>query len=320
MAVTLPIFTVEQLTPQQVATVEDRMRPNKWSVAGFLTEQQSLLDVASRDQKTLKERKITYEQIADKLQSLMCKCSALAYPRHLPLAEGKYLIQQRQTKGYQTCPFTFSDSQHDDCGDHTGSSDYCITRLDTNEQFKFASLMPHLIGDHHFFQGGAYRLDPEKAIAFFELQENVSYNLKHLEVWNEVDSLPRIDEDDSQYIKSVHPEHKELAQGVDAYMIKGEERVDNKKRQWGLILSNIKPSQNYLYITCKAERQSLDLVIGGGRLQEVFTKNTSYLLRSHKTKHVIPHPGDTSLPVVRVVYNGEGKAIPLNAEFISPFD
>lgn len=62
----------------------------------------------------------------------------------------------------------------DDCGQHVGSAVYVVTRTDTLERFSFASLMPHMIRDHHFFQGGPYRVDPEKGIAFFEMK-NIRY-------------------------------------------------------------------------------------------------------------------------------------------------
>lgn len=62
----------------------------------------------------------------------------------------------------------------DECDQHIGSAVYVVTRTDTNERFSFASLMPHIIRDHHFFQGGPYRVDPEKGIAFFEMK-NIRY-------------------------------------------------------------------------------------------------------------------------------------------------
>lgn len=61
-----------------------------------------------------------------------------------------------------------------DCGQYIGSAVYVVTRTDTTERFSFASLMPHMIRDHHFFQGGPYRVDPEKGIAFFDMK-NIRY-------------------------------------------------------------------------------------------------------------------------------------------------
>lgn len=311
----LPIFTVEELNNHQVIIVEQRMRPNQWSIAGFLTEQQSLHEVAVRDLKTLQERSITCDQIADKLEGLTYKWSRFSQPGHLPLAEGKYLIRKMQTRGYQTCPFTFSDKEHDDCGDRQGSADYCVTNIETEEEFRFASLMPHMIRGHHFFQGGTYRVDPEKAIAFFGLKENVSYKLKTRGYWDEVDSISGIDPEDLQIVKN--SEVKRLAEGVNAYLFKGSEVSDDgKKRLRRLIPSNLEPSKNYLYITCQSERRSVDVEIAECRLQEDLTKNKSYLFCAKKTNEIIFDHNDTALPVLRVVINKEGKAVKLNKQFL----
>lgn len=338
-----PLITVENLTPDEVKIVEKRMRPNEWSVSGFLTEHQSLTSVAYSDRKHLEHLSITYEQIADKLDGLINKCDQIFKRGHLPLAEGKFLIQKRQTKGYQTCPFTFSNNEgqnDDDCGNHKGSVDYCITRIDINEQLQFASLMPHLIRDHHFFQGGDYRLNPETAVKFFDLKKEVSYKpqMKTAYYWvcNFRNTLCDIVEEDLQNAKRVCLEHKKIAEGIDAYLIDGATVTETNPAKkiklppvmllqnldsTNMLLQNLDPTKNYLYLACDkaAKTQPVKMEMGGSILEEDFIMSGSSLYTIQKKEEMLLDLNDDAALVESVVFNKEGKAIRLYQAFLSPF-
>jgi hypothetical protein len=167
--------TIEILTPKELEKIQKRMRPNKWSEVGFLNETESLTEVAAKDRFTLEKLGITFELIAQALKYLIKKADVLdACGESRVALIGKYLVKINQSKGYQICPFTPSGKHGEDCGKYKGSAVYEITRVDTKEKLIVASLMGHLILDHHFFQGGFFRIDPEIAFFFFDLK-NVSY-------------------------------------------------------------------------------------------------------------------------------------------------
>ncbi len=317
----LPMLTVERLSVDQVNLIEKRMKPKQWSTVDFLTEQQSLVEVANEDRRTLNDRAISYEQIADKLESLIEKCKLISKPGHLPLVEGKFLIQKRQTKGFQECPFTRSDDRLNDCGQHQGSADFCVINTDTNESFKFASLMPHLIRDHHFFQGGGYRVDPEKAISFFDLQKEVSYQPKKEEVlfWEDdyLYFLCGIEEEDVKYAKRVSSEHKILAEGIEAYVINGSDIANvmdlskEPKHSNKRLLRDLDSSNNYLYVVCQkgASAKNVKTVIGGHLLDKDLIMSGSQLFRGNKKVDVVLDSNDTAALVEKVVFNAKGEAI-----------
>jgi len=63
--------------------------------------------------------------------------------------------------GSQTCPF----NNLSDKDIKSGSYDFTVENIKTNDIIKFSSLIAHLIRDHHFCEGDTpQRLDPEYGI------------------------------------------------------------------------------------------------------------------------------------------------------------
>ena len=80
--------------------------------------------------------------------------------------------------GWQECPWL---------DDFRTDFDVLITKKNSKEEIFFSGLAIHLIHEHKFYEGKStkYRLDPEKAVKFFDLQkfkETLEYCTKALEI------------------------------------------------------------------------------------------------------------------------------------------
>ncbi len=223
---------VESLSPKQIKAIENGMRPGQNSQIGFLGENDNLVEVIQADAQVLKKYGITHKQIGDRLKSLTGQAERKWYlnsragiyskPGEDPgvLIGDLFRVHGYGTLGIQECPFG-------NCG--AGSSDYVIKNLKQKIQIKFPSLMPHLIRDHHFFEGNtSYRLDPEKAIEVLELKSGVDYTPKtKTEVYWDGGSWQwdlKKDLFGSQNLKKNAEKEKEIAPGVILYVV-GEEGV-----------------------------------------------------------------------------------------------
>jgi hypothetical protein len=169
-----------------VAELEARMRPGAYSDKGFLGPDESLEEVIRRDEMTLRDMRITYEEIADAISRLLDDAVRQPYKPngvgsripdlynrlgtksvpyfdqdHLPGADEGYSASHHQVffvqfRGLQGCPWG--------C-DSGGSRDFLILNRTTGEYFTGPSLIVHLIREHHFFEGTGtpFRTDPFKA-------------------------------------------------------------------------------------------------------------------------------------------------------------
>ena len=64
----------ENLTQNELVEVESFMAPNNdvnTSIAGFLAPQEHLIDVHNQDAQTLSKLDVTFEQVADRLESVI---------------------------------------------------------------------------------------------------------------------------------------------------------------------------------------------------------------------------------------------------------
>lgn len=207
---------INELTPDEISLVESRMRPQQWSHVGFLDHDQSLLQIYNQDNDLLINLNIAYNQITDKIISILKRCQYLKEKfndkhSHLPLIDHKYIVIENKSKGYQVCPFSrlrsdkqeqqntpelFSYDIDHDCADKFGSVDYTIHKIGSPTQtINFPSLIIHLINDHHFFEGGAYRTSPSTFIQFFDLHPGINYSLdyKQHHKWSMIFSTCDID-------------------------------------------------------------------------------------------------------------------------------
>lgn len=82
----------------------------------------------------------------------------------------KYFVIGYHWAGGEVCPL------HKDGGKRiSGSIDWFFLKRSTGEVIHIADLLFHQIVEHHFFQEGRYRVDPEQLIKFFDLKSDVDY-------------------------------------------------------------------------------------------------------------------------------------------------
>ncbi len=171
----------EELSNEELDIIESRLYPNEYSFGGFLALDERLKIVHANDRDTLNEKGITYDQIADVLETFVGKYyrkSSLG--RYDDIIDGKYKVDANQYKGVQTCPFQNSKLDNKTHFEY-GSSDLIVTNIENNQKVQFGTLLPHLIRCHHFFEGpkSPYRVDPAYIIDFFDIKPNVDYTPKY---------------------------------------------------------------------------------------------------------------------------------------------
>lgn len=95
----------------------------------------------------------------------------------------------------------FEETLHD-CGSNA-HYDVVLTNCTTHKSVSFPGLMQHLVREHHFFETGPYRVDPEEFVACTGLKPHISYKLKKQEelTWTFKGSGGYI----CEYAKNVHP-------------------------------------------------------------------------------------------------------------------
>jgi hypothetical protein len=191
---------IEDLSPEAICRIEQRMRPGQSSDAGFLDKEERLVDVIERDMQVLSDLSVTPEQISDRLGSIVQEAVRLSISglgqaiqhslsdrdrlaKHLRnwwkdgaleeelglRVQGKYRVWWMAYLGYQECPF--EDASGSLCKDSSyGHSDFVVRNMDTGCEIRLPGLAIHLIRDHHFFEGAvSYRVDPAQAAAVLAL-------------------------------------------------------------------------------------------------------------------------------------------------------
>ena len=162
---------IEDLTSEQIQVIEARMRPRQFSEAGFLGRKQNLRDVVYEDAETIRKLGVNYNQIADKIDYLT-DYTADGCGR---VVDDIFKVSVIFSAGIQECPFFYEEEPTEigtrvyTCG--RASNIFFVKNIRSGESIGFSELMPHLIRDHHFFEGETpYRLDPERAVRILELR------------------------------------------------------------------------------------------------------------------------------------------------------
>lgn len=135
---------------------EDLLKPGRLSQAGFLGEDERLIEVIAADEVTLKKLGITFEQVADRIEYFII---AVNYPTNKPkIVDSIYEVTGTSWRGMQECPWG-------DRGEYS-NMDFQIKNTKTGESILFPGLIVHLIRKHHFFEGkkSSYRVEPKRVI------------------------------------------------------------------------------------------------------------------------------------------------------------
>ncbi len=153
---------------EPVGLLEQRMRPGKSSMAGFLGQDEKLIDVMVEDNDYVRSQGLTHKELGEQLRY------AEAVYRQFGINEYQYKgrnfrVGVTQWRGIQDSPFK----------DGTGASaDMEITNLDTGSSLRASMLMGHMIERYGFYEGHGtpYRVDPEKIIEVFDYLKQNQHN------------------------------------------------------------------------------------------------------------------------------------------------
>ncbi|MBI2138996.1 hypothetical protein HYU13_05370 [Candidatus Woesearchaeota archaeon] len=179
---------IEDLTEPQIEEIEKRMRPGSFLSSGFIGPSQTLREVIKADAQVLDQYGITYEQIADRLSFFMklafleeSNGASRLYCEGVPV-DGHFKVFLHRSLGSISCPFFYS-LVRDEKGfgrEYTcwaGSCSFTVKNEQDQTEISFPSLIPHLVRDHHFFEGDVPgRLNPEDAIKVLEIKPGVDYS------------------------------------------------------------------------------------------------------------------------------------------------
>lgn len=143
---------LKEINGQSIQSLEQRMRPNNDSMAGFLGENENLLDVLVDDNDFVLSQGLTHQDLVEPLQFAK-KFAHKGFGDTFQYKGGNYKIDLTSWRGMQFSPFE----------DRTGTdSDATITNLDNGEQLSLSLLIPDMAERYGFYEGKetSYRLEP----------------------------------------------------------------------------------------------------------------------------------------------------------------
>ncbi len=168
-----------------IGTIEDRARARAWSVGGFLSADERLIDVLQKDWDTVSSLGLTHVEIAGHVNKMILKAfGGLGYSENkreisydfselndakLPslLTEGassRLSILVHGYGGFQEDIFKSGEKNSSDgcvVNERNWCRDYVITNLDTGESIKVAYGVIEYIKRYGFYEGSVeYRVDP----------------------------------------------------------------------------------------------------------------------------------------------------------------
>jgi hypothetical protein len=192
--------TIDDLSDEEIHRLEERMRPLNYSQVGFLGASESLREIIERDSALLRERGITHDQIADRLDTLIGSYNRINELARRDANQRGGFLERAVTEvpggnlhmsmyfGWQPCPWALEDSESEAT---CGLTDQDWRYFDAHgRELSFSGLMPHLIRDHHFFEGTTrYRVDPAHAIEVLGIEPGVDYapHYKEEAIWKPTD-------------------------------------------------------------------------------------------------------------------------------------
>lgn len=140
------------------------LQPGGMSMAGFLEKGQTLEQVLERDRKALELLGYTAQEAADLLGPVTERAASGGNFDYTAPNGKQYEVKAQTWRGTQECPF------HDkvDWKRSSGAMDMYLTEKGKGgESVHIAGLVRHLVEAHGFFEGGSYRVTPEKIVEMF---------------------------------------------------------------------------------------------------------------------------------------------------------
>jgi len=159
------IRNLRSIAGQSIRQLEARMRPGRDSGAGFLGEDESLLEVMAEDNAYVVDKlRMTHQDIAHPLHVIRRIAEMGLYRAKNIEFNGQPLqILAQFTKGTQQSPF-------DDGTKH--GANVQITNLKTGKKLLVGLLVPYMIERYGFYEGKGtpYRVEPKDVIDVFGLK------------------------------------------------------------------------------------------------------------------------------------------------------
>jgi len=144
--------------------LEEKMRPGRLSMVGFLGENESLKEILDSDNQMIKDFSLCHKDVADRIEYFMKTaleeekkfhstkygCDNFWEKRKNGIEiDDKYLVRFTMWKGCQSCPW--EDATPENQGyDRYSSIDFTITNTETGEDLYVPGLIAHLIREHGF--------------------------------------------------------------------------------------------------------------------------------------------------------------------------
>lgn len=259
---------ISDLSLDRIGQIERRMQAGRASTIGFLGKNDRLSTVVARDERACTKRKITPEQIADRLETLVGRATRrvmLQIAQHAwndeitGLLNGKgqgvvlegFRITGTQYRDFQECPY--ENNAGISCEAFLyACSDYAIENVETKRTIQFPGLLIHLARDHHFFEGSvSYRLEPSDAIETLGLERGVNYAPVYVNEtrWRIVSSGAGVTTDGAREVIRLAPGIRIYRKGGRCILVAEREHVLTKELEvdgvlWGE--TTIKPG-TYVY-------------------------------------------------------------------------
>ncbi|OGM16843.1 hypothetical protein A2V56_03665 [Candidatus Woesebacteria bacterium RBG_19FT_COMBO_42_9] len=154
------IHSLDSLAGQPISKLEERLRPGKDSMMGFLGQNESLISILADDNDFVLSHDLTHQDLALPLfyareHYLQGKGREFTYKGR------KFSIQATAYRGMQFSPFD----------DRTGTNiDMVIKNEDTGASLSYSGLLPDMIQRYGFYEGKgtSYRLEPSKILEVFD--------------------------------------------------------------------------------------------------------------------------------------------------------
>lgn len=164
---------LDNVGEMQINKLNDLLKPNKYSICGFISENQHVVNIIRNDRNTLANINITPKMIVDKLMEL---CNAYSQvSKGMPTGESvnykNYTIGMTNYLGYQKCPFEVLYDNPNYNANYWANCDIIIINTKLGKKMIISSMMLHLIGHYCFFEGPGtkYRVDPREICLLLEL-------------------------------------------------------------------------------------------------------------------------------------------------------
>lgn len=133
--------------------------PGGMSRIGFLSEGQTLDRVLSRDTKALAILGYSIDEVASLLDPV-CNLESPQGSDYVASNGKKYRVTTVAYRGWQNCPWK-------DVNIPLNSGKDIKIRREDGGSITIPGMLPHLIREHKFFEGGDYRLAPEDIVEIF---------------------------------------------------------------------------------------------------------------------------------------------------------